>query len=98
MATQEQLLQALGEAHAAGNEDAAIEIAAHLSNGEYDPSPVPQVHPQGSGTAPKEGGSGLISAIKGYGSMVAAPLEGAAHVASGMLSGPVAGYAGMGTA
>lgn len=59
MATQEQLLAALGEAHAANDEDTAIQIAEMLHSGKYDPSVAPTIEQPGAG---KEGGNGGASA------------------------------------
>jgi hypothetical protein len=96
--TQEQLLAALGAAHDAGDQDSAIHIAQMISDGQYAPSvaakDIQQPSGNTSGSAGKPSlGSSLFDAYK---NAVAGPVEGAAHVASGMLAGPVAGYAGAG--
>ncbi len=49
MATQEQLLQALGTAHEHGDSAAAQDIAMMIHNGEFDPSPVPKITPPAGG-------------------------------------------------
>jgi hypothetical protein len=53
--------------------------------------------PAAAPTAPAPQPSAAATAAHGYGEMVAAPLEGAAHVASGLVSGPASGLAGLGT-
>lgn len=53
MATQEDLLHALELAHNNQDQAAAQDIAMMIHNGEYDPSPVPEIVPPGS---TKEGG------------------------------------------
>lgn len=55
MQTEQDLLAALGEAHTAGDEAAATDIARMLYNGEFDKTPVPAIVPPGS---TKEGGQG----------------------------------------
>lgn len=96
MATQEQLLAALGAADKAGDSQAAMKIAAMIHDGQYDPSAVPgvQVHGTPATTQPTE--SFLHKAASAYGNAVAGPIEGAAHIASGLIAGPVSGLAGAG--
>lgn len=93
-----ELLAALQAAHAAGDTQAAMEIAQVMAA-----NPVSHETQTGGNTSGSPGGasnSGVTGSdvLKAYGNAVAGPVEGAAHIASGLMSGPVAGIAGLGTA
>lgn len=92
--TDTELLDALRAAHEAGDDNAAMEIAQQLSAQSVTHEPQPG---NTSGSAHQEP-STAESLLRTYGNAVAGPVETAMHVGSGLLAGPVAGYAGMGAA
>jgi hypothetical protein len=87
-----ELLAALQAAHEAGDTQAAMEIAAALAGQQVTHEPLPG----GAGSPHAEQSSTAADLLHAYGNAVAGPVEGAMHLGSGLIAGPVAGFAGAG--